>query len=368
MNLLELHILQSFPVTCLNRDDVGAPKSAVFGGTPRARVSSQCWKRAIREMMQKTNNELFAANRTRFLVRELEAAFLAKLEVEDGAKARLLALAAADAIGKLDSIEKGNVKTLLFFSPQELAGVVDAMLVADFGENLSVAYDEDAEKKERAKALKSVQDKAKKAVKAFGGKVKDAADIAVFGRMVADDHSLMVEGAGMFSHALSTHKVSNEIDFFSAVDDMNKDGDEGAGHIGTLEFNSACYYRYIALNLDLLWDKDHLEHFSGDERKAVLDAFIRASILAVPNARKNSMMGFNPPEYVLGTVREGQPVSLVNAFEEPLKSRSGLIQPSIDALEGKLEWMKSTYGLKPFERRLSDDGLDGLVGGLLDEV
>ena len=45
---IEFHILQSFPVTCLNRDDVGAPKSAIVGGVPRARVSSQCWKRQVR--------------------------------------------------------------------------------------------------------------------------------------------------------------------------------------------------------------------------------------------------------------------------------------------------------------------------------
>jgi CRISPR system Cascade subunit CasC len=366
MNVLELHILQSFPVTCLNRDDVGAPKSAIFGGKPRARVSSQCWKRAQRELMQEMNGDLFAGNRTRFLVRALEAAFTKK-EIED---ARLLALAAADAIGTLDNADKGNVKTLLFFSPHELTGVVEAMSEADFGENLPVAYGSDVDKKEQAKALKTVQEKAKKAVKAFGGKVKDAADISLFGRMVADDHSLMVEGAGMFSHALSTHKVSNEIDFFSAVDDMNKDGDEGAGHIGTLEFNSACYYRYIALNLDLLRDADHLAHFTPEEFKAVVEAFIRASILAVPNARKNSMMGFNPPEYVLGTIREGQPVSLVNAFEEAVRPKSdGVVKPSIEKMTEKFEWMKETYGFVPStECRLPEMPLDAFVKELVDHA
>lgn len=369
MNMLELHILQSFPVTCLNRDDVGAPKSAVFGGIPRARVSSQCWKRAQRELMQVMNGTLFAANRTRFLVRALEEAFVAKQTApteEGAAQARLLALAAADSIGKLDSAEKGNVKTLLFFSPQELVGVVDAMLAVDFGDELEKAYGSEPDKK----AIKAVEEKTKKAVKAFGGKVKDAADIAVFGRMVADDHSLMVEGAGMFSHALSTHKVSSEIDFFSAVDDMDKEGDEGAGHIGTLEFNSACYYRYIGLNLDLLRDKDHLAHFSDEEFKAVLDAFVRAAILAVPNARKNSMMGFNPPEYVLGTLREGQPVSLVNAFEKPVKQKGeGVVKPSVDALDEKFKWMKETYGFVPaVECRIPEMTFDDFIKELLDHA
>lgn len=363
MKTIELHILQSFPVTCLNRDDVGAPKSALFGGIPRARVSSQCWKRAIREMAQTFGTEYFEGKRTRFLVRELEQAFL-KRGVENP---RLLAMAAADAIGTLDDPKKGNVKTLLFFSPSELDGVVEAMLEIDFEGQLASAFDQEADKKIYEKALKTVRDKTKKAVKAFGGKVKDAADIALFGRMVADDHSLMVEGAGMFSHALSTHKVSSEIDFFSAVDDLNMDGDEGAGHIGTLEFNSACYYRYIALNLDLLRDHDHLAHYSEEELKAVLDAFIRASLLAVPNARKNSMMGFNPPEYVLGTIREGQPVSLVNAFETPVKQMGkGIVEPSREAMEAKFTWMKETYGFIPsVECRIPEMPLDAFVKELV---
>ena len=82
--------------------------------------------------------------------------------------------------------------------------------------------------------------------------LKDAADISIFGRMVANDHSLTVEAASMFSHALSTHKVDNEIDFFSAVDDLQTKDESGAGITSTLEFNSATYYRFAALNLDML--------------------------------------------------------------------------------------------------------------------
>ena len=345
MKLLELHILQSVPVTCLNRDDVGAPKSAVFGGTPRARVSSQCWKRAIREEAQNMDGSLFAANRTRYIVAQLEAA----LKKEGCAEEKLAeyALLLADAIGKADDKKEGAVKTLLFFSPNEFDAIAEAFLAT---EELA-AMDE--------KKLKKAAEKARKAVKA-NDKVKDAADVAIFGRMVADDHSLMLEGAGMFSHALSTHKVSTEIDFFSAVDDVAPEDSEGAGHIGTLEFNSACYYRYIALNLDLLKDNDHLGHFSDEEFRKVLDAFIRAAILSVPGARKNSMMGFNPPEYVLGTIREGQPVSLANAFENPVRAKgAGFVGPSIKALEEKFQWMEKTYGFKAIvEKKIPEVGLD----------
>ncbi len=362
MNLIELHILQSFPVTCLNRDDVGAPKSALFGGTQRARVSSQCWKRAIRMQAKELAPKFFAGQRTRFLVRELQNAFLNA--DQDETNARLLATAAADVIGKLDNAEKGNVKTLLFFSPDELSGVVKAMLGCDFGDDLATAYSPDADKKAQEKALKNVKAQAQKAVKAFGGKVKDAADISIFGRMVADDHSLMVEGAGLFSHALSTHSTANEIDFFSAVDDMKPEESEGAGHIGNLEFNSACYYRYVGLNLDLL--EENLGECDEDELKKIVDAFIRASVMAVPSARKNSMFGHNPPAYVLGLRRTGQPLSLVNAFEKPVRSSQGYVEKSVQSMNEQWDQLKETYCLKAdAEAIIPDSKLDDFIDKLV---
>ena len=269
MKVLELHILQSFPVTCLNRDDVGAPKSAVCGGVPRARVSSQSWKRAIREWATCSDSTLFTGKRGHFIAEALTRSLCSK-DVE-AVKAREVAEAIATFVGKKNAKSKDVHKT----------------------------------------------------------------DVALF---------------------------------FSAVDDMRHEDDEGAGHIGTLEFNSACYYRYIALNLDLLRDGDHLAHFSDDEFKQVVETFIRASVLAVPGARKNSMMGFNPPEYVLGTIREGQPVSLVNAFEEPVKAKGkGYLQDSIAKLEDKFQWMESTYGFKPSVAvKIPEVSFDEFCKGLLD--
>ncbi|EIM64762.1 type I-E CRISPR-associated protein Cas7/Cse4/CasC [Desulfobacter postgatei] len=348
MNLIELHILQSFPVSCLNRDDVGAPKTAYFGGCQRARVSSQAWKRPIRAMAKESSPGLFAGQRTRFVVRSLEQIYLKKdLEPQ---KAKTLAILTADSMGKLDDPEKGNVKTLLYFSPQELESVTSEVLDKDYAPLLQAVIDDNRTKKDKSNAeknLKVITDKASKQLKA---KVKDNADIAVFGRMVADDHSLMVEGAGLFSHALSTHSVANEIDFFSAVDDNNTADDEGAGHLGTIEFNSACYYRYVGLNIDMLKDEHHLDHYEDDEFNQVVKTFLKAAILAVPSARKNSMFAFNPPAYVLGLKRNGQPLSLVNAFEKPVrKSRDGYIEESIDRMNSHWENLAETYCLRKQE-------------------
>ena len=199
--------------------------------------------------------------------------------------------------------------------------------------------------------------------------VNDLADICLFGRMVANDHTLMLEGAGLFSHALSTHSISNDIDFFSAVDETQQEEEQGAGHIGTLEFNSACYYRYIGLNLDLLEDAAHLAHFSPDERNQVIRTFLNACIMAVPTARKNSMFGHNPPAYILGLKRTGQPLSLINAFESPVKARQdGFITPSIEALETHWEKLRDLYGLEGTPVKLPPDNLDTLIGRLTPEA
>jgi len=370
MDLIELHILQSFPVTCLNRDDVGAPKTAHFGGCQRARVSSQCWKRPIRAEAREHDGAIFAGQRTRYVVRALREAFKAK--GRDDSSAQTLAEVAADALGKLDDVEKGSVKTLLYFSPMELEAVVQAVLDGGVDEALLAAAaiadsDDKKQKAAKEKARVALAKPASKAVKALGDKVKDAADIAIFGRMVADDHSLMVEGAGLFSHAISTHKVSNEIDFFSAVDDENVD-DEGAGHIGTLEFNSACYYRYVGLNMDLLADEQHLAHFSPDERKKVVDTFLRAAIEATPSARKNSMFGLNPPAYVLGLRRTGQPLSLVNAFEAPVRSNGGYVAASTEKLESHWQELRQLYNIEvDVQAKLPPDDLKTFLGKLVGE-
>ena len=237
--------------------------------------------------------------------------------------------------------------TLFFFSPESLKNVVRPLVVdgekklpADIVEGL-ISGDE----KKVKKAKKDAEKLSKDLLKAFGENVSDAADIALFGRMVADDASQTVEGAALFSHALSTHAVRSELDFFSAVDDEKKNADDaGAGQIGTIEYSSACYYRYIGVNLDLL-AKSNL--FDQAQIKSVLENFIRAAILANPAARKNSMFGQGLPSYVLAVKRTGQPLSLANAFEKPVEAKrgSGFVEPSIIAL--KKEWgdLKAAFGI-----------------------
>jgi len=334
MRLIELHILQSFPVSCLNRDDVGSPKTAVFGGVNRARLSSQSLKRAIREYAQDNLPDArFGGERTKLIVGPLTEALKAH-GVTDEKVAAEHAANIADKLAKLDAKsgkdgEPPQVGTLTFLAPSEINSM--AQQVAEL-------LTENPKSRDYEKKLD-------KFCKAAG--LLDGADIALFGRMVASLPSLTLEGAAMFSHALSTHKSDNDLDFYSAVDDRKpKDEDAGAGMIGTLEFSSAVYYRYAAINLDLLSSETHLAKLSKTEREKVVDAFIRATLQAVPGARKNSMNANTLPGYVLGIYKSaGQPIQLVNAFEEPVRAKSGLLQQSRQALEQHHAQLKETWGI-----------------------
>jgi len=245
MKHLELHILQSVPVTCLNRDDLGSPKTAFFGGVQRARVSSQSWKRAIREYAHEIS-PYFEGKRSRLIIEPLRDELIKLGKSEDDALET--AKTVADKLSKLDAekIKAGKlqVKTLYFTSPAEIEAIARASMLEEEINQLTDQIkqakkdgNKDIEKEHfKKKKVLSVQ---KRSLAAPGAWIKDAADLALFGRMVANDHSLTIEGAAMFNHPISTHKVDNELDFFAAVDDWQQQGDSGAGMTGTLEFNSS---------------------------------------------------------------------------------------------------------------------------------
>jgi len=340
MKLIELHILQSFPVSCLNRDDVGSPKSAVFGGVTRARISSQCLKRASRLLAREMHDsKSFEGIRSRHLFLPFKKALESEgIEME---KATKQAEELCKLFSKLDSKHPDQVTTAVYLSPGEIEQIAKAIATGV---------------------------EAKKAIK--NATRTDAADIALFGRMVANDPNLNIEGAAMFSHALSTHRANNEVDFFSAVDDRKADAeDAGAGMIGSLEFNSATYYRYAAVNLDLLAETSHLGDLGEDERKAVLASFIKAVLTAVPNARKNSMNAGTLPFEVLGICKDkGQPLQLINAFEDPVKGKgAGFAKASLEKMRTHLADIENTWGEQGEKHYLvkSKVGLDAFVKALL---
>lgn len=302
---IEYHILQSFPVTCLNRDDVGAPKSAIVGGVPRARVSSQCWKRQVRLAMQDFGIKL---------------GIRTKKSEELFVRACLNAGASEEQAGacgsKMASLLTDD--TLLFISDTEAAAF--AAYAAE------KEYDESKIKdKELAKVAKKVLNPA-----------QDALDIALFGRMVAKAADMNVEAAASFSHAISTHKVSNEVEFFTALDD--RQDEPGSAHMGSLEFNSATYYRYISLDLGQL-----AQTMGEDDLKRAVEAFTKALFVAVPSARQTTQSGASPWEFARVMVRKGQRLQV--PFETAVKAREGgYLQASIDELKAYLDKKEKLSG------------------------
>lgn len=332
---IEYHILQSFPVTCLNRDDVGSPKTAVVGGATRARVSSQCWKRAVRTKMQELGVKL-----------GIRTKHISKLIAEECKKtgasteqAEKCAERIANALAK---------DTLFFFSEREAAAF------AEYAKENSFNLEEKTDKV-------LVSDIAKISKKVIN-KSADGLDIALFGRMIANAADMNVEAAAAFSHAISTHKISNEIDFFTALDDFQEDDSQGAAHMGTLEFNSATYYRYISLNLGVLSD-----NLGGEDLETAIENFTKAIYLAVPAARQNTQSGACPWEYAKILIRKGQRMQI--PFDTPVQPKNGYIGQSIEALNEyiakKEKEAASLYGKKA-EFTIGDGSMniDELIDGI----
>ena len=302
---IEYHILQSFPVTCLNRDDVGAPKTAMVGGVTRARVSSQCWKRQVRLALQDFGVKLAARTK------QSEGLF-AKACLDAGADE-----ARAQACGKKIADQLID-DTLLFISETEAKAFAEYAKEQDFDE---------AKLKEK--------DLAKVAKKALNPAL-DSLDIALFGRMVAKAAAMNVEAAASFAHAISTHKVSNEVEFFTALDDLQTE--PGSAHMGSLEFNSATYYRYVSLDLGQL-----AQVLGEEELKKVIAAFTQALFVAVPTARQTTQSGASPWDFARVMVRKGQRLQV--PFEAPVKARGeGFLRPSIETLTSYLDKKEKLFG------------------------
>lgn len=302
---IEYHILQSFPVTCLNRDDVGAPKTAIVGGVTRARVSSQCWKRQVRLALHELGIRL--GIRTK----KAEEIFVRACRRADASEEQAAACGKKIAEQLIDD-------TLLFISETEADAF--AAYARELGFDDSKIKDKDLAKISK-KALTPAA---------------DALDIALFGRMVAKAPDMNVEAAASFAHAISTHKVSNEVEFFTALDDLQDE--PGSAHMGSLEFNSATYYRYISLDLGQL-----VQTMGAEDLRQAIAAFTQALFVAVPNARQTTQSGASPWEFARVLVRKGQRLQV--PFETPVKARDGgYLQPSIDALRGYLDKKEKLMG------------------------
>jgi CRISPR system Cascade subunit CasC len=330
----ELHLIQNFAPANLNRDDTGNPKDCEFGGARRARISSQCIKRAIRaEPVFAQTIGAPTAQRTKRFIGKLTEMLVTVGKPEDGAQKVASEFLAAFA-SKLDSKDATQTAVLLYFSPAELQGIGDAL-----AENWAAVAAEDDKK--RAEAIVQL---AKGLVKEFKNRTS-APDIALFGRMLAEKPELNIDAACQVAHAISTHRITMEMDFYTAVDDLRPEDTAGAGMMGFIAYDSACFYRYARLDWEQL-----VENLDGDTalaRRAV-EGFLRASVAAIPTGKQNSFAAQNPPSFLLAVVKpQGMAWSLANAFERPVHpGHDGLTAPSVAALDTYWDRLVAVYGLE----------------------
>ena len=327
---VDIHIIQNLPPSCVNRDDSGSPKSAVYGGVRRLRVSSQSWKRATRLYFNDLLDAKDVGVRTKRVVE-----VLAERITEDAPELAGDAVTLAEGVfkaariklspprGKKDAPQESGY--LLFLSTSQIARLAE----------LAIASARDGEALD-AKTVKKIFKEA------------HAVDIALFGRMVADDTDLNIDAACQVAHAISTHAAENEYDFFTAVDDdksRSEEEDAGAGMMGTVEFSSATMYRYATVNLDML-----VENLGdGDAALRALEVFIKGFCLSMPTGKQNTFANRTLPEAVVVSVRDDQPVSLVGAFEKPIRTNeaNGYLARSVGALAEHARAIEDNYGLKP---------------------
>ncbi|PZN84678.1 MAG: type I-E CRISPR-associated protein Cas7/Cse4/CasC [Candidatus Methylumidiphilus alinenensis] len=345
-NFVQLHLLTSYPPANLNRDDLGRPKTAEMGGEKRLRISSQSLKRAWRtsEVMENALKghkgvrtklmgvEVFKALKEKGIKDKASQDWAQKIAAvfgkPEGGSAtpeqtehEELVLADGSSVPK--ALAKTlAIKQLAHISPEERAAI-DALVV-----NLAERGSEPT-----ADELKLLREK------------HTAADIALFGRMLADSPRYNMEAAAQVAHAISVHKVAIEDDFFTAVDDLNKGlEDVGAGHMGETEFAAGLFYLYLCIDKDLL-----IENLNGDDALAnqTLAALVEAAATVAPTGKQNSFGSRARASFILAERGGQQPRSLSVAFLKPVdcrKPNNGMLLNAIQALTSTRDNMDKVYG------------------------
>ena len=341
--LYEIHMLKNYPPTNLNRDDTGAPKTCLFGGVMRGRVSSQCLKRSWRTSPSfraeiGDDNLGIRTRKLPVLVAEKLVEMGVTQEFAEAIQPRLTGIGNKE--GK--ETKDGNATAqVIFYAKEDITAV--AVTVKDL--------------LDKCKTVKDVQKLKAKDIQAAvtGADVRPVTlDIALFGRMVTSDAFRDVEASMQVAHAISTNKVSVESDYFTAMDDMlsGSSMDElGAAMIGDVDFNASCYYVYASIDTDAL--EENLKYADNAEdivRKAI-PALLRAMAFTDPSGKQNSFAGHVMPSVVMVECKEKKiPTSMVNAFVEPVGKHGDLVKQSAEKLAAEVDMTARNFGLEVKER------------------
>lgn len=305
---VDFHVLQVVPPSCLNRDDTGSPKSAFYGGVQRARVSSQAWKHAMRKEFVETFDKESLSYRTKQVVK-LIAQALSQKGCQEECEVQANNILNAGGVSTQNKSGKNETEALFFISDKTIQTLAETAMESP---NLKTGKFSAEEKKTFASILKN----------------DIGIEIALFGRMVASTPELNIDACSQVAHAISTHAVNTEYDYFTAIDDVAKEDSTGAGHLGTVEFNSSTLYRYATIA------GHELKHQVGASAIEGIIQFMKAFVFSMPTGKQNTFANRTLPDLLMVNIRTNQPVSLVGAFEKPvLKGSEGYLLPSAKAFE-----------------------------------
>ena len=331
---LDIYAIQNVPPCDINRDDTGTPKTAIYGGYLRSRVSSQAWKHAMREEFAHTLDPEGLGVRTKHAV-GLIADEIKSQRPDLADEAEGLASAVLQVTGvkieksKRTGSEEGSAVSqyLIFIARSEVAKLARIAIDAhEAGEDIS----------------KPTKELKKKVSAAFHG--TQALDIALFGRMLADAPDLNTDASSQVAHAISVDKVTQEYDYFTAVDDCAADDNAGAAMLDTIGFNSSTLYRYATVCLDSLSGQLGDAKATAEGARSFLSAFVRS----MPTGKQNTFANRTLPSYVLISLRGEQPINAVSAFEEPIHPSAGKSVSRIAAekLGARVASLEEGYGMK----------------------
>ena len=323
---VQLHVLTSYPPSNLNRDDTGRPKTALMGDALRLRISSQSQKRAWRTSdIFETALAGHIGTRTKDMGKHTHTMLVAA-GVNDK-NAREWARQIVGKFGKLKSDKKSDkdedlqIEQLAHFSPEEVEAIEQLAQRCASRNNGPTA--------EELSLLRNP---------------RKAADIAMFGRMLADSPAFNMEAAVQVAHAITVHKSAVEDDYFSAVDDLNNGlTDKGAAHIGERSYGAGLFYLYICIDRALL-----VENLGGDKALAdkALQAFIHAVTKISPTGMQNSHASRAYASYVLAEKGDQQPRSLAQAYLKPVKpfESEDMLEKAVKAIESRRDNFDKVYG------------------------
>jgi CRISPR system Cascade subunit CasC len=304
---LDIHLLQTIPFANLNRDDLGAPKTVVYGGATRTRVSSQCWKRQVRLEVETALGD--PAVRTRRIMTAVAERLVAQgwpADLAAFAGRQVLLSAGKSGIKVEKDRDKNDISSVLLYLPETGLDELAALAV---GHHAAL----EAEAKKKTKDQKAVLPTAA-VVEVLSSRT---GTINLFGRMLAELPGAEVDGAVQVAHAFTTHTTEPEIDFFTAVDDIRSGDDHGSGHMNAGEFSAGVFYRYACLDLTGL-----VANLGGDTATAreLTAQFCAAFLSALPTGKRTATAPNTLPDLACVAVRSDRPVSLAGAFEAPVRA------------------------------------------------